>query len=357
MRDKSARGVDLSMRGCVLLLVRVLIGLAMVAGVAYCALRFLSPFLPANWREAITVMPRPVEPLLEVARAAVGPKVWGVDVSPLVALVIIVLARCTLDAFLAPPQRDVRPARLRRPRAAPPARAPETYAAVVLPAPAAAALAPAAGGYAHLNPVELMRLIAATKREIDQSTGAARDAALQRAREMQRELARHKHGLAFLAIDVVGSTTMKANNQPVIVEHAFLAFRGWVDGIVKGQRVWKASWTPDGAMCAFPDIEQAVGAACEILRGLPAFNREEHEMDVPFRVRIGVSQGEVLFPDGARMDEVTDQVIDLAGHLQKYAQPDSLLMARRDVEKLRDRKGFQAAHRQVDGHDVLEWTA
>ena len=48
------------------------------------------------------------------------------------------------------------------------------------------------------------------------------------------------------------------------------------------------------------------------------------------------------------------RVIDIAGHMQKYADPNTVALAQKVVEPLRDVAGFAPAHR-VDGYEVYSW--
>lgn len=304
-------------------------------------------------RKAVEQFHNPLQPLLALLRDAIGPEIGGVDVAPLIAAALIIYAGYVLDLLLAPQSElDVSAGKPKRRRGSP---AEETGAAAA--ADLAKPLMPQklTGEAAKKRRMDLLSEIARQKRIIEKSTGEEREAAIAAIRSHQAELQAQEKSLAFMALDVVGSTKMKVSEKPLIIEHAFLAFREWVDGIMGQHGLWKSSWTPDGVMAAFPDLDEAAAAAQDVLKGLRQFNEEGHEMSVPFQLRIGVSQGNVIFDDDARMDEVSHQVIDLAGHLQKYASPDTLLMAKHDHAKLRHRKGFQMASQNVDGYETLEW--
>jgi class 3 adenylate cyclase len=75
-------------------------------------------------------------------------------------------------------------------------------------------------------------------------------------------------------------------------------------------------------------------------------------------VRCGVNAGEVVFPESRGVEEISDEVIDIAGHMQKYAAPDSLWLSREVLNQLSDRSGFHPmSDTQVDGRTVYEWRA
>jgi len=50
-------------------------------------------------------------------------------------------------------------------------------------------------------------------------------------------------------------------------------------------------------------------------------------------------------------------VIDVAGHLQKVAKPDSIAISQTCIEPLQQRDGFNNAGREVDGFAIYEWSA
>ena len=173
--------------------------------------------------------------------------------------------------------------------------------------------------------------------------------------EAKRILSQEKRNLAFLAIDVVGSTKMKGGEDQLSIEHAFSEYKKFVERILKQNGVWKVTWTPDGVMCAFNTSNEAVKAAQEVLSGLPWFNDGVHHLRMPFSVRCGVNAGEVVFPQDKEMEEISDEVIDIAGHMQKYATPGTLWLSTTLRNTLAQQEAFQALSEKVDGQEVAEW--
>ena len=80
-------------------------------------------------------------------------------------------------------------------------------------------------------------------------------------------LYQEKAHLAFLSIDVVGSTKMKLGEDKLAIEHAFAEYKKFVERILKQNNIWKVAWTPDGIMCAFITVTDAVKAASGGARG------------------------------------------------------------------------------------------
>jgi tRNA A-37 threonylcarbamoyl transferase component Bud32/class 3 adenylate cyclase len=168
-------------------------------------------------------------------------------------------------------------------------------------------------------------------------------------------LSQEKRRLAFLSIDVVGSTKMKAGEDKLTIEHAFSEYKKFVERILKQNELWKVAWTPDGIMCAFPTTNDAVKAGQGVLNGLAWFNDGVHHLRTPFGVRCGVNAGEVVFPEEKNMEEISDETIDVAGHMQKYAAHGTLWIAQEICSEIEDATGFQTLQNNVDGFQVAEW--
>ncbi len=183
-----------------------------------------------------------------------------------------------------------------------------------------------------------------------------RDRLLREFGEAKKRLEKTKQWLAFLSIDIVGSTRIKLGQDPLAVERAFREYRYLLEQIFKKYRYRAASWTPDGIMVCFPQVDLACGAAKELLTKLPAFNSEKNPLRIPFQARCGLNAGEVYYDESTPLELLSDRVLDITGHLQKAARPDSLLVTEETYQKLRDRKGFATAETDVDGYPVFEWS-
>ena len=161
--------------------------------------------------------------------------------------------------------------------------------------------------------------------------------------------------LAFLSIDIVDSTKMKIGEDQETIEYDFKQYKTFVDDILKANGVIKVAWTPDGIMACFSNIDTAVKTGKDVIRGLKQFNRDVKLMKSEFRVRCGVNSGYVYMDDEVPLEEVSDRVIDIAGHMQKHAEPMTVSVAKTVVEPLTDREGFQETPKIVDGYQVYAW--
>ena len=141
------------------------------------------------------------------------------------------------------------------------------------------------------------------------------------------------------------------------MEHDFREYKRFVDRILATHGCLRAAWTPDGVMSCFTAVDAAVRAAREIITGLDRFNREVKSIRRDFSVRCGVNSGFVYYDGSVPLEEISDRVIDIAGHMQKHAKPNTVCVAKPAIEPLGDRIGFEPSGRVVDGYEVYEWTS
>ncbi len=173
--------------------------------------------------------------------------------------------------------------------------------------------------------------------------------------ETKKKLDAMGRDLAFLSIDVVESTKMKEGEEKAFVEHDFREFKRFVDGVLLTNAVLKTAWTPDGVMSCFERVDQAVTAGRQVIIGLEAFNKHIKSMKRDFIVRGGVNSGFVYYDPSLPLEEIADRVIDIAGHFQKHAKPNSIWIAKPSIEPLATRDGFRPTAEIVDGYEVYEW--
>jgi class 3 adenylate cyclase len=173
--------------------------------------------------------------------------------------------------------------------------------------------------------------------------------------ETKKELDEMGRDLAFLAIDVVDSTGMKDGEEKAIIEHDFKEYKRFVERCFAAFGCLKSTWTPDGVMSCFNTVDAAVRAAREVINGLDNFNKTVKGMRRDFFVRAGVNSGFVYFDESIPLEEISDRVIDIAGHMQKNALPNTVCVAKPTIEPLNERTGFEPSGRVVDGYEVYEW--
>ena len=161
--------------------------------------------------------------------------------------------------------------------------------------------------------------------------------------------------LAFLAIDVVDSTGMKRDEDKHLIAFDFDRYNQVVAACLKKGGVVKYAMTPDGIMSCFRTVDDAVNVAVSLLEKLKVFNRDEKKIKRSFQIRCGINAGYVYIDDETPLEQVSDRVIDIAGHMQKYAKPDSINIAASAIEPLKNRGGFSETTDVIDEQKVYEW--
>jgi len=170
--------------------------------------------------------------------------------------------------------------------------------------------------------------------------------------ETKRKLDSMGRDLAFLAIDVVDSTGMKENEDQAAIEYDFKAYKHFIEDKVRSNGAMKIAWTPDGVMICFRTVDDAVKCAREVIDGLQDFNEHVKTMKRDFSVRCGINAGYVYYDESLPMEEMSDRVIDIAGHMQKHSMPNTISIAKPAVEPLESRSGFVPTPNVIDGYEV-----
>lgn len=182
---------------------------------------------------------------------------------------------------------------------------------------------------------ELMELLAKTKKSLDEQ----------------------KRFCAFLAMDVVNSTGMKQGEDPAIAARDFKQYKKHVMEALQSHGFLKLAWTPDGQMICFGSVEDAIKAGQSVLSGLTHFNKNIKAMKMDFKIRAGINAGRVLYDDETPMEEMSDRVIDIAGHMQKYAPANAIFINAEALGDMAAAFQFSPVEKIIDDCKVLVWQA
>jgi pSer/pThr/pTyr-binding forkhead associated (FHA) protein len=143
----------------------------------------------------------------------------------------------------------------------------------------------------------------------------------------------------FLDIDVVGSFRMKA--QETRSERIFVSFerfRSFVENVVLDHQGKVLNSNGDEVMAYFDSADHAVQAGTAMIGGLDEFNARKNAMSTPFHVRVGIHAGRAAIDTERGVAYST--VLDGAGHLQKEAPVDALLISEETLRQLTDPDAF-----------------
>jgi pSer/pThr/pTyr-binding forkhead associated (FHA) protein len=147
---------------------------------------------------------------------------------------------------------------------------------------------------------------------------------------------------SFLDIDVVDSYGLKAHaKRPDYIILSFERFRAFARGVVEEFEGQLLNSNGDELMCFFESPARAVACAAAVIERLEAFNASENLLGLPFRVRQGVHTGHCLV-DRRRGIAYSD-VLDVAGHLQKHADVNGLLISEATLRAIPDAGAFEPA--------------
>lgn len=154
-----------------------------------------------------------------------------------------------------------------------------------------------------------------------------RQALVQQLMDIQDRLRQEERHAAFLSLDVVGSTKMKAENDPLAIEFTFSEYHRYIEAIAHRHGGRIHSTAGDGVICVFDEASHGFDAGRAILGGLFEFNAFRNRTNAPIQLRAGLHAGAVGAPgqDAARVDFA--HVIDLAAHLQKEVEPNALAVS------------------------------
>lgn len=208
--------------------------------------------------------------------------------------------------------------------------------------------------------LEISNADAAQQPDLGASAGAPKsDSLVERMEELRRmedEIEREfvREG-AFLDVDVVDSTGMKrGQTQARDIALSFERFRTFVKSSVEQANGRIFNSNGDEVMCFFDRPEDAARGGTLLLEGLATFNAERNLLDRPFKVRVGVHSG--TCPMDLARGVAYSQVLDFAGHLQKEAPTNGLLISGDTYEALPDGSAFTACGViERDGIEMYGW--
>lgn len=174
--------------------------------------------------------------------------------------------------------------------------------------------------------------------------------------DIKKQLESMGRNLAFLSVDIVDSTKMKESEDPIQISYDFVKYREMVERHLNANGCIKSTWTPDGLMACFNKLDEAFTAAQGIIKELIEFNRSVKSIKSDFAVRCGINAGYLLFDETLPLEQITDRVIDIAGHMQKYAVPNTIFMPKNLVIPIKMPEHFEDHLNKIDDLEVTSWT-
>jgi class 3 adenylate cyclase len=142
--------------------------------------------------------------------------------------------------------------------------------------------------------------------------------------ELQDELKQHEQVVTFLSVDVVNSTGIKREADPLSAEYSFGEYTQFVTNSGNQFGGVVHSTAGDGVLLAFEHPYPAFQAARRIQAGLPEFNQHRNKTGIPFSARCGIHTGAVMAAGGDIRSVAFSHVIDMTTHVQRLAPEDGI---------------------------------
>lgn len=171
--------------------------------------------------------------------------------------------------------------------------------------------------------------------------------------ELEWRLVPTSGAIAVMSVDVVGSTAMKKNADPLVAEWTFREYQTWLQTVCSRLGGNVRSTAGDGAILSFIDPKSALDAATALHAEIAEFNKDKNRLPEKFQLRVGVHCGEV---QGDLGDVQFTRVIDVAAHIESAAPRGGTAVSETVVEKV-GIAGFQKSATSIDGHDVFIYSA
>jgi len=166
---------------------------------------------------------------------------------------------------------------------------------------------------------------------------------------LHREMMRNMKARTFLSLDLVKSRGLKKNEDPFLVQFSFSAYHNFIAGIVEHYDGKIHSTAGDGVMACFTLPQSAIAAATEILAELETFNKSRNQLDRDFNLRLGIHTGSVIIEKNGRINEMFSETLDIAGHIQKGAKPNSIVLSEMTRESLEETENLIPVGQAIDG--------
>ena len=110
------------------------------------------------------------------------------------------------------------------------------------------------------------------------------------------------------------------------VEQSYSEFRKWAEEISRAYGGQLLGAAGDGMAFMFPEEVAALRAARALQTGIPRFNVELNRLSQPFRLRCGLSAGQIGTVTGALHGPMHGPLVDRAAHLLQSAGPGDIVV-------------------------------
>jgi class 3 adenylate cyclase len=187
-----------------------------------------------------------------------------------------------------------------------------------------------------------------------------KDMSLEDTLKMQTELQdyikkKFSQKVTALDIDIADSTKIKNGEPKEAIIFSFTEYWKVVDLVIlpKGGRLLNRAG--DGAIYLFGDPDKAVEAARQTLKELVVFNQKTKTIKGNFAIRVGLNSGEIIEDPDRKNADIFSDVLDIAGHLQKMAKNNQVLISETTYQELKN-KGLFESEGKSEKDNILTYT-
>lgn len=170
--------------------------------------------------------------------------------------------------------------------------------------------------------------------------------------KLHREMKQSMKTRTFLCLDVCHSLELKNSEDPFLAQYSFSAYHRFIERKVELNAGRIHSTAGDGVMACFETVEGCLNAARSLLHDLEAFNSTQNRLSLPFVLRVGVHTGSVIVDDEGEVNLMFAKTLDIAGHIQKHADPGQIELSEVSVQSLSNRSDLTKLNRVVDGLQI-----
>jgi len=206
------------------------------------------------------------------------------------------------------------------------------------------------GGIAHA-------LFTANRKKLGlRDPASERQELLHQLQEIQEKLKSDERFVTFVSLDIVGSTGLKAESDPLTVEFTFTEYQKFVQAVVERHGGNVHSTAGDGTTCVFENPQMAYIAGRALLAGLFEFNSFRNRLVRPIEIRVGVHTGSAHIPGQSLTNVNFAHVIDVAAHMQKAAAPGTMVVSETTAKYVSGGlQGIGSETVDVQGFQGVQW--
>lgn len=166
---------------------------------------------------------------------------------------------------------------------------------------------------------------------------------------LENSLLRDQSRKCVVAVDVVGSTRMKANADMLVSEWCFREYQQIVTQCVENEGGQVVNTAGDGVVASFEDPASALEAAAAVRDRLLMFNARGNRLSEPFQVRIGIDSAEV---QGNLAEVQFSQLIDTAAHIEAMTPAGAIGVSQSFMALMPDERATQHGY-SADGKPIF----